>query len=159
MADISHTTFFKFIFLVENCCILIESSLNVILKGLDNGLELSRRQAIIWNDEVLVYLLLHICVMGPQWIKSVIMLHAYPNSNVGWANVGPTSRRQYRRWANVGPTFIAVWVGSLIVIHISEHQTLFSPELIFHFAAWTFRCWQKKMWLIMAVRAVVLLQH
>ena len=32
-----------------------------------------------------------------------------PDSNVGWANVGPTSGRQYRRWVNVGPTYIAVW--------------------------------------------------
>ena len=32
-----------------------------------------------------------------------------PDSNVSWANVGPTSGRQYRRWVNVGPTYIAVW--------------------------------------------------
>ena len=38
-------------------------------------------------------------------------LNTVPNSNVGWANVGPTSGRQYRRWANVSPTFIAVWGG------------------------------------------------
>ena len=29
-----------------------------------------------------------------------------PGSNEGWANVGPTSGRQYRRRANVGPTYI-----------------------------------------------------
>ena len=33
-----------------------------------------------------------------------------PESNVGWAKVGPTSERQYRRWTNVGQTYIAVWV-------------------------------------------------
>ena len=38
-----------------------------------------------------------------DWIRTHV-----PDSNVGWANVGPTSGRQYRRWANVGPTFIAV---------------------------------------------------
>ena len=32
-----------------------------------------------------------------------------PDSNASWANVGPTSGRQYRRWANVGPIYIAVW--------------------------------------------------
>ena len=32
-----------------------------------------------------------------------------PESNVGWANVGPTSGRQYRRWPNVEPTYVAVW--------------------------------------------------
>ena len=34
--------------------------------------------------------------------------HNNPDSNEGWANVGPTSGRQYRSWANVGPTCIAV---------------------------------------------------
>ena len=33
-----------------------------------------------------------------------------PDSNVGLANVSPTSGRQYRRWAIVGPTYIVVWV-------------------------------------------------
>ena len=36
------------------------------------------------------------------------------DSNVGWANVGPTSGRQYRRWVNVRPNFIAVWDGTMI---------------------------------------------
>ena len=34
---------------------------------------------------------------------------AIPDNNVGWANVGPTSGRQYRHWGNVGPNYIAVW--------------------------------------------------
>ena len=33
-----------------------------------------------------------------------------PDSNVGWANFGPTPGRQFRRWAHVGPTCISVWV-------------------------------------------------
>ena len=37
----------------------------------------------------------------------------YPQTNVSWGNVGPTSGRQYRRWDNVGPTHIAVWVWLL----------------------------------------------
>ena len=32
-----------------------------------------------------------------------------PDSSVGWANVGPTSGRQYRRWPNVEPTYIVIW--------------------------------------------------
>ena len=34
----------------------------------------------------------------------------YQDSNIGWANIGPTSGRQYRRWPNVEPTYVAVWV-------------------------------------------------
>ena len=43
---------------------------------------------------------------GPSQWKT-----ALPDSNVGWANVGPTSGRQYRRWANVGPFYIVVWAA------------------------------------------------
>ena len=39
-----------------------------------------------------------------------------PDSNEGWANVGPTSGRQCRRWANVGPTCIAVWDVCIYVV-------------------------------------------
>ena len=51
----------------------------------------------------------------PTWCLGRVLLDcltvlACPDSNVGWANVGPTSGRQYRRWVNVGPTYIAVWV-------------------------------------------------
>ena len=35
---------------------------------------------------------------------------SYPDSSVGWPNVGPTSVLPSQRWANVSPTFIAVWV-------------------------------------------------
>ena len=37
----------------------------------------------------------------------------YPNSNEGWASIGPTLEWQYWRRGNVGPTCIAVWVGLL----------------------------------------------
>ena len=35
----------------------------------------------------------------------------FPDSDVGWPNVDPTSVLSSRRWANVSPTFIAVWVS------------------------------------------------
>ena len=53
-----------------------------------------------------------ICGDMGVWCKSKASFRCYPDSNVGWANVGPTSGRQYRRWVNVGPTYIAVWVLS-----------------------------------------------
>ena len=37
-----------------------------------------------------------------------------PDSNVGWAHVGPTSVRQYWRWSNVEPTYIVVWDPSVM---------------------------------------------
>ena len=37
--------------------------------------------------------------------------NTFPDSKIGWLDVGPTSGRQNRRWANVGPTDSAVWVN------------------------------------------------
>ena len=45
-------------------------------------------------------------------IRATWVLHTLPDKNVGWANAGPTSGRQFRRWANVGSTYNAVWVSS-----------------------------------------------
>ena len=53
-----------------------------------------------------------------SWQQDFHIIH-YPDSNVGWANVGPTSGRQYRRWVNVGPTYIAVWVPRYTLCLIS----------------------------------------
>ena len=53
---------------------------------------------------------------GHGWIMN--QLFHIPDSNEGWANVGPTSGWQYRRWANVGPTCIAVWDGMQLHIHV-----------------------------------------
>ena len=48
----------------------------------------------------------------PDALRAHIIRHVtHTDSNVGWADVGPTSGRQYRRWANVGPTYNAVWAG------------------------------------------------
>ena len=38
----------------------------------------------------------------------------YPDSNVDWPNLGPTSVLSSRRWVNVSPTCIAVWVGGIM---------------------------------------------
>ena len=34
--------------------------------------------------------------------------HKFPDSIVGWADVGPTSGRLYGRWTNAGPTYIII---------------------------------------------------
>ena len=47
--------------------------------------------------------------IGWSLSRLLLWMNTFPDSNVGWANVGPTSGRQYRRWVNVGPTYIAVW--------------------------------------------------
>ena len=45
-----------------------------------------------------------------NWMTRCYIQHRHrPESNVGSANVGPMSRRPFRRWANVGRTYIAVW--------------------------------------------------
>ena len=56
----------------------------------------------------------HVGDLGSRSYAATTMptaLLLYPDSNVGWANIGPTSVRQYRRWVNVGPIIITVWVA------------------------------------------------
>ena len=45
------------------------------------------------------------------------LLHGDPNSKVGWANVGRTSRLSDQRWPNVGPTNLSIWWLPRRLIH------------------------------------------
>ena len=54
-------------------------------------------------------LLLNVCwdisiSSGYDWLN-----YSLRDSQVSWANIGPTSGQQNRFWTNVGPTFIVVW--------------------------------------------------
>ena len=63
------------------------------------------------------YHLFHSLVPGKfnSNFKSII----FPDSDVGWPDVGLTSVLSSRGWANVSRTFIAVWVGTHCEIALS----------------------------------------
>ena len=60
-----------------------------------------------------IYSILHDgCTYNVPWrllaITGQLPWYPHPDSNVGWANVGPTSGRQHRRWAKLGqPTLLS----------------------------------------------------
>ena len=62
----------------------------------------------------------------PREIQIKFKTHI-PDSNVGWANVCPTSGRQSRQWANVGPTFINVCDD---IVHGIENVTQYTSDKI-----------------------------
>ena len=60
------------------------------------------------------------------------MYRFFPDINLGCANVGPTSGRQFRRWANVGPTYIAVcglWIRDMMVL-ITVPENVQAPVMV-----------------------------
>ena len=66
----------------------------------------------------------HACIAARRQSGNLHSTHTYPDSNLEWPNVGPTSVLSSRRWANVTPTYIAVWVltpTSAIPNEITEH--------------------------------------
>ena len=68
-----------------------------------------------------------------------------PDSNVGWANVGPTSGRQYRRLANVSLIYIVVWDRSLESSQWPKSRYIFlfyhnSTKLIISNKFWQGKC-------------------
>ena len=75
-----------------------------------------------------------------------------PDSNVGCANVGPSSGRQYRRWANVGPTFIAVRDVAVVMNYAIRGESWLSTfacagTSLSHYDMfqWQWRIWLKEL--------------